>query len=133
MADSNLDTLNVRLLNFTGPTIYKDGVPWIPTIGNEFCFDYLGVGKTVNCPPGSYPPSLQVTENAKISNTLFLSPEQGHLGGIKFQSNNPIGQPQQAASTIKFSNNFTTDASGFLLGYNGTTNTSLNMISVVIH
>ena len=135
MSNQNLNTLNVETLNFTGPTIYHRGRPWFPDHSDFLCCTYLGVGLTVDCPPNPphYPPSLQVTENAIIHDTLFVSPIQGSSNGfieLKSISNPLYGPPSnQVISTIKFTNDHTTDVSGFKLGYNGYKDSSQNMIS----
>ena len=132
MSNQNLNTLNVETLNFTGPTIYQRGRPWFPQNSPYLCCTYLGVGLTVDCPPTNYPPSLQVTENAKIHDTLFISPAQGSCGGLQLKSLcNPLFGPpsNRGVYTITFTNDFTTDVSGFTLGYNGDRDISQNMIS----
>jgi len=78
---TTLNTLNVKILNYTGDYIYHRGVPTqsLPIGGGYLCLNRLGIGQTDPCPNPNF--QLDVSGNVQISNNnKFVILQDGKVG-----------------------------------------------------
>ena len=85
MSNQNLNTLNVKILNYTGDHIYHRGrpihsFPLDPSGTNSLCLDRLGVGPTQPCPNPLY--NLDVSGVTRIIGHISDASSQGNLGQV---------------------------------------------------
>ena len=89
MSNQNLNTLNVKTLNYTGEHIYHRGIPQLTFPidasgaghGGSLCLDRLGVGPTAPCPNPHY--RLDVSGGTRIIGSIAdVSDNSGSKGQV---------------------------------------------------